>query len=264
MTIRIAAVGDVHLGVGSAGMLRPRLETLPECADLLLLAGDLTRHGTPEEARIVAGELADTPVPVIAVLGTHDYHAECPEQVTEILEEAGVRVLESTAAIVQVDGHRVGIVGAKDFGGGFAGHALDAFGEPEMKAFARRSAACADGLRSALDSLRDADCDLRIALTHYSPVPDTVAGEPLEIYPFLGSYLLAQAIDESGADLAVHGQAHSGTEHGVTNGGVRVRNVAQPLLRRAFSLYHLGGGQAGRGGDVDLNIAAGTGAGRAF
>jgi Icc-related predicted phosphoesterase len=206
MTVRIAAVGDIHLGVGSAGMLRPRLETLPEYADLLLLAGDLTRHGTPEEARVVAGELAGTPVRVIAVLGNH------------------------------------------------------AFGEPKMKAFARRSAACAYGLHSALDSLRDADCDLRIALTHYSPAPDTVAGEPLEIYPFLGSHLLAQAIDESGADLAVHGHAHSGIEHGATNGGVRVRNVAQPLLRRAFGLYHLGGGQAGPGGDVDLDIAAGTGA----
>ena len=240
-TVRIAAVGDIHLGVGSQGLLRPCFEKLPECADLLLLAGDLTRHGTPEEARVVAAELSGMPVPVIAVLGNHDYHAEQPEQVTEILESAGVRVLESTATIVEVEGCRVGIAGTKGLGGGFAGHALDVFGEPEMKALARRSAACADGLRTALDGLRDAGCEIRIALTHYAPVPDTVAGEPPEIYPFLGSYRLAQAIDESGADLAVHGHAHSGTEHGVTNGGVRVRNVAQPLLRRVFGLYHLHG-----------------------
>lgn len=252
MTVRIAAVGDIHLGTGSEGMLRPCLQTLPDCADLLLLAGDLTRHGTPAEARVVAGELVGAPVPVVAVLGNHDYHAERPDRVTEILEEAGVRVLESSATIVDVGDCRVGVAGTKGFGGGFAGHALDFFGEPEMKAFARRSAACADGLRSALDELREAGCDLRVALTHYSPVPDTVAGEPPEIYPFLGSYLLAQAIDESGADLAVHGHAHSGSEHGITNGGVRVRNVAQPLLRRAFGLYHLHGqAEAGHGIDAE-------------
>jgi Icc-related predicted phosphoesterase len=241
MTVRIAAVGDIHLGVGSEGILRPGLEILPECADLLLLAGDLTRHGTVEEARVVAGELAGAAVPVIAVLGNHDYHGERPEQVTKILEDVGVCVLECAATILDVGGCRVGVAGTKGFGGGFAGHGLDAFGEPEIKAFARRSAACADGLRAALDDLRDAGCDIRVALTHYSPVPDTVAGEPPEIHPFLGSYLLAQAIDESGADLAVHGHAHSGTERGLTNGGVRVRNVAQPLLRRAFGLYHLRG-----------------------
>ena len=178
MTIRIAAVGDVHLGVGSAGMLRPGFETLPECADVLLLAGDLTRHGTAEEARVVAGELAGTPVPVIAVLGNHDYHAEQPEAVTEILEEAGVRVLESAGTVVEIDGCRVGVAGTKGFGGGFAGHSLEVFGEPEMKAFARTAAACADGLRAALDGLRDAGCDLRIALTHYAPIADTVVVRP--------------------------------------------------------------------------------------
>ncbi|HEX4787941.1 MAG TPA: metallophosphoesterase family protein [Actinospica sp.] len=237
--MRIAAVGDVHLGMNSAGALRPCVETLPECADLLLLAGDLTRHGTPEEARVVAAELVHAPVPVVAVLGNHDYHADRPAEVTAILEEVGVRVLESAATVVDVGGRRVGVAGTKGFGGGFAGHALDVFGEPEMKAVALRSAACAQGLRSALESLRDAGCESRIALTHYAPVPDTVAGEPPEIYPFLGSYLLAQAIDEAGADLAVHGHAHYGTEHGMTNGGVRVRNVALPLLRQAFALYNL-------------------------
>lgn len=152
-----------------------------------------------------------------------------------------MRVLESAATVIEVAGRRVGVAGTKGFGGGFAGHALDVFGEPQMKALALRSAACAEGLRSARESLRDADCESRTALTHYAPVPDTVAGEPPEIYPFLGSYLLARAIDEAGADLAVHGHAHYGTEHGVTNGGIRVRNIAQPLLRQAFALYHLHG-----------------------
>ncbi len=239
MTIRVAAVGDIHLGTGSAGTLRPAIESLRDCADVLLLAGDLTRHGTAEEARVVAGELADAPVPVIAVLGNHDYHGEQPEEIAGILQKQGVRTLEGESAVLDVDGFRLGVAGAKGFGGGFPGRALEAFGEPEIKAFARCSAASADGLRAALDELGPAGCDFRIALTHYSPVPETLAGEPLEIYPFLGSYLLAQAIDEGGADLAVHGHAHSGSEQGMTNGGVRVRNVAQPLIRRAFALFHL-------------------------
>lgn len=239
MTIRIAAVGDIHLGVGGAGSLRPSLATLGERADLFLLAGDLTRHGTVDEARVVADELADLPVPVIAVLGNHDYHGEQPDRVAAVLAERGIRTLESQTAIVEVGACRVGIAGTKGFGGGFAGHALDVFGEPELKAFACKSAALADGLAAALNELAAAGCGLRIALTHYSPVPDTLAGEPPEIFPFLGSYLLAQAIDASGADLALHGHAHSGSERGMTSGGVRVRNVAQPLIRRAYALFHL-------------------------
>lgn len=211
----------------------------------------------------MAVELAGTPVPVIAVLGNHDHHGEQPEKVAEILETVGVRVLESAATVLEINGSRVGVAGTKGFGGGFAGHALDVFGEPEMKAFARRSAACADGLRTALDELRGADCEIRIALTHYAPVPDTVIGEPPEIYPFLGSYLLAQAIDESGAGLAIHGHAHSGTERGITGGGVRVRNVAQPLLHCAFGLYHLHG-QAHPDHEIDAETHAGEpGPGRA-
>lgn len=239
MTIRVAAVGDIHLGTASEGVLRPAIQSLRECADVLLLAGDLTRHGTADEARVVAGELADAPVPVVAVLGNHDYHGEQPEQIVQILEEQGVRTLEGEAAVLDLGGFRLGVAGTKGFGGGFPGRALEAFGEPEIKAFARRSEACAEGLRAALDELKSADCDFRIALTHYSPVPETLAGESPEIFPFLGSYLLAQAIDEGGADLAVHGHAHSGCEQGMTNGGVRVRNVAQPLIRRAFALFHL-------------------------
>lgn len=240
MTVRIAAVGDVHLGVASGGALRPALEGLGEQADLLLLAGDLTRHGTVDEARVVAEEFAGLPVPVIAVLGNHDYHDDRPEEIAAILEAHGIRTLESQAAVLQVAGCRVGVAGTKGFGGGFSGHALDAFGEPEMKAFARRASACADGLAAALDTLKADGCEIRIALTHYAPVPDTVAGEAPEIYPFLGSYLLAQAIDAGGADLAIHGHAHSGSERGMTSGGVRVRNVAQPLIQRAYALFHVG------------------------
>jgi Icc-related predicted phosphoesterase len=237
--IRVAAVGDIHMGADSRGLLRPAFDTLPDCADLLLLAGDLTRHGTPDEARVVAEEVRGLAVPVVAVLGNHDHHDEQPEKVTAILQDADVTVLESVGTVVECGGVRVGIAGTKGFGGGFVGRSAGEFGEPLMKEFVRYSRRCADGLRGALEELARQGCEVRVALTHFSPVADTLAGEPLEIYPFLGSYLLAEAIDTAGADLAVHGHAHMGTEHGMTAGGVRVRNVAQPVIRRAFNVYDL-------------------------
>lgn len=237
--IRIAAVGDIHMGPESKGLLRPSFETLPDCADVLLLAGDLTRHGTPEEARVVAREVEGLAVPVVAVLGNHDHHADLPDEVAAVLRDAGVRVLEGEATVVSNGDARIGVAGTKGFGGGFVGRCAGEFGEPIMKEFVRYSRRRADGLRLSLEELDEQDCDVRIALTHFAPVPDTLAGEPPEIYPFLGSYLLAEAIDTAGADLAVHGHAHLGTEHGMTSGGVKVRNVAQPVIGRAFHVYHL-------------------------
>ncbi|MCP3820017.1 metallophosphoesterase [Streptomyces sp. A3M-1-3] len=237
--IRVAAVGDIHLGKDSKGLLRPAFDTLANHADVLLLAGDLTRHGTVEEARVVAGEVAGLPVPVVGVLGNHDYQSDQEEAVTAVLTDVGVTVLEGEGAQFDIGGTMLGVAGTKGFGGGFAGRSAGEFGEPEMKAFVRYTRRCADSLRRSLEELAAGGCDVRIALTHFSPVPDTLAGEPLEIYPFLGSYLLAEAMDTAGADLAVHGHAHLGTEHGMTVGGVRVRNVAQPVIDRAFAVYHL-------------------------
>ncbi|GAA3062059.1 metallophosphoesterase family protein [Streptomyces glomeratus] len=237
--IRVAAVGDIHMGPESKGALRPAFESLPECADVLLLAGDLTRHGTTEEARVVAQEVQDLGVPVVAVLGNHDHHDERPDEVAAVLEDSGTRVLEGRGTVLGVGDIRVGVAGTKGFGGGFVGRSAGEFGELLMKEFVRCSRRCADALRRALEELDGQGCDVRIALTHYSPVPETLAGEPLEIYPFLGSYLLAEAIDTAGADLAVHGHAHAGTEHGMTSGGVKVRNVAQPVIGQAFRVYHL-------------------------
>ncbi|MFE2278273.1 metallophosphoesterase [Streptomyces sp. NPDC059454] len=249
--IRIAAVGDIHMGPDTRGTLRPAFDTLPECADLLLLAGDLTRHGTVEEARVVADEIRDLGVPVAAVLGNHDHHDDRQDEVTAVLRDAGAHVLEGESAVVRAGDARVGVAGTKGFGGGFVGASAGEFGEPVMKEFVRLSRRCADGLRTSLEKLDQEGCDVRIALTHYSPVPETLAGEPLEIYPFLGSYLLAEAIDMAGADLAVHGHAHAGSEHGMTTGGVKVRNVAQPVIGRAFHVYHL---------PVHDRVGAGTGA----
>ena len=236
--IRVAAVGDVHAGLDSGGCLRPHFEHVSERADVLLLAGDLTRHGDPAEAAVLVDELRDIGVPTIAVLGNHDHHSDAADRITGLLMDSGICVLEGNSTVVQVNGTTVGVAGSKGFGGGFAGACATDFGEPEMKAFIRHSRGLADRLGSALGQL---DTDVRIALLHYSPVEDTLRGERLEIYPFLGSYLLAEAIDRAGADLAVHGHAHGGVEKGMTPGGVHVRNVAQPVIKHAYHVYCLGG-----------------------
>ncbi|NBE80405.1 metallophosphoesterase family protein [Micromonospora rubida] len=235
--IRIAAVGDVHVDQDVVGRFRPALNELPDCADVLLLAGDLTRHGTEAEARCVAEEFGGLGVPVVTVLGNHDHQHDRVPQVVEVLQEAGIRVLEGEGIVLEVAGGRLGVAGVKGFGGGFAGRCASDFGEPEMKSFVRTTNESAEALGVALRGL---DCDLLVALTHYSPVPDTLAGEPLEIYPFLGSYQLGQAIDSAPTALALHGHAHAGSERGTTPGGVRVRNVAHPVIKQAYSIFHLG------------------------
>ncbi|MFP5317654.1 MAG: metallophosphoesterase [Acidimicrobiia bacterium] len=236
--IRVAAVGDVHAGLDSGGCLRPHFEHVSERADVLLLAGDLTRHGDPAEAAVLVDEVRDLGVPTVAVLGNHDHHSDSGDRITGQLLEAGICVLEGESTVVAVNGATVGVAGSKGFGGGFAGACATDFGEPQMKAFIGHTRGLAERLGSALGAL---DTDVRIALLHYSPVEDTLRGERLEIYPFLGSYLLAEAIDRVGADLVVHGHAHAGVEKGMTPGGVHVRNVAQPVIKHAYHVYCLGG-----------------------
>ena len=233
--IRIAATADVHFGRDSAGTMRPGLERIDRDADLLLLAGDLTKAGDPGEAEVLAGELSDLPVPVVAVLGNHDYHSDRQADVRSAIERAGVTVLEGEWAVVSVGGADVGIAGGKGFGGGFTGSSGTEFGEPQMKDFIGHSRFLAENLERALG--RVAEADLVISLTHYSPVRETLSGESPEIFPFLGTYLLAEAIDRARTDLAVHGHAHHGSEKGVTPGGVNVRNVAMPVLRRPYAVY---------------------------
>jgi Icc-related predicted phosphoesterase len=235
--IRIAAVGDIHFGTDSAGTLRPHLEHLPEHADVFLIAGDVTRRGLPEEADVLAAELAGVGVPIVAVLGNHDYHSDQPDVVAGILEQAGVRVLEGDGVVLELGDARLGVAGTKGFGGGFVGACGSDFGEPEMKAFVGHTKRLARALE---ERLGDLEADVRVALLHFSPVEATLAGERLEIYPFLGSYLLAEAIDRAGADLVLHGHAHRGSEKGVTPGGISVRNVAQPVIGHAYNVYCLG------------------------
>jgi Icc-related predicted phosphoesterase len=236
--IRLAAVGDVHFAADSPGRLRPHLEAAAEDVDALLLAGDLTHRGRPEEARVLAGEVAGLELPILAVLGNHDYHLGAQDEIGAILREAGVHVLEGSGEVVAVRGVALGVAGVKGFCGGFAGACVTEFGEPEVKAFAASARRSAESLRAALDAL---DCDVRVALLHYAPVEATLVGEPPGLWPFLGSYLLAEAADAAGAALILHGHAHAGSaEEARTPGGVPVRNVAQPVIRRPFALIVAG------------------------
>jgi Icc-related predicted phosphoesterase len=201
---------------------------------VLLVAGDLTRLGTVAEGRVAAGELAGLGVPVIAVLGNHDYHSGQAPTISELLCQAGVHVLDGDAASVDVGGDRLGVAGVKGFGGGFTGACASDFGEQEMRDFVAYSREESGRLDAALATL---DMPARVVLTHYAPVPGTLAGERREIYPFLGSSFLEQVIDRHGARLAVHGHAHYGTEEGCTCGGVPVRNVARAVIRRPYAVY---------------------------
>ena len=238
--IRVAAVGDLHAGPDSAETIRPRFEGIAERADVLLLAGDLTKRGTAEEGRILADELRDIGVPVVAVLGNHDHHSGQQDLVRGHLEDAGIIVLEGETTDIEIGGSRLGIAGTKGFGGGFVGASATPFGEEEMKAFVGHTEMVAESLEAALRKTEGADA--RVALLHYAPIEATLSGERLEIYPFLGSYLLAEAIDRVGADVVFHGHAHRGTEKGATPGGIHVRNVAEHVIGHAYNVYVVGNG----------------------
>ncbi|MEO3888607.1 metallophosphoesterase [Nonomuraea sp. B5E05] len=234
--LRIAAVGDIHLGEDGRGHYRRRLEGIEERADVFMLAGDLTRHGTLQEGKVVADELRDLPIPAVAVLGNHDYHSDLQDEIADELRDAGVIVLDDDGVVLQCGDTKLGIVGGKGFGGGFAGKCASEFGEREIKNFVAHTRHIAEAWKVAL---KEIVADERVVLSHYSPVKETLEGEPPEIYPFLGSYLLAEAVDTAGADLILHGHAHKGSPKGMTPGGIRVRNVALPVLGRAYGVYCL-------------------------
>ncbi|MGE3611278.1 MAG: metallophosphoesterase [Bacteriovoracaceae bacterium] len=234
--IRIAATGDVHFDKKSHNRLSQHWNSLSDKADFLLIAGDLTQTGHPEEMQIIANDLKTCPIPVISVLGNHDYHYDQVEKVTSILINAGVTVLERKSIILNIKHETVAISGAKGFGGGFVGASGADFGEPEMKAFMRHSKKEA---RELEEIIKSSEADYKIVLLHYSPITQTLFGEKKEIYPFLGCYYLSEAVDYGEADIVFHGHAHHGIEKGETPGGIPVRNVAQPVIRHAFNIYTL-------------------------
>ena len=215
-------------------MLAPLLTELKDEADILLLAGDLTRSGKPAEAEIVVDELAEAGLPIVAVLGNHDYHSDQVAEVVAILKDAGIHVLDRSSVVLDIAGQRVAIAGTKGFGGGYGPALADDFGESEMKGWIRHAETEAEALEDVLTALVG---DVRIVLLHYVPTVETLDGERLELYPFLGNSMLGEAIDRSGADLVVHGHAHHGSLTGTTPGGVPVRNVAQSVIRAPYVVF---------------------------
>jgi Icc-related predicted phosphoesterase len=222
--IRVAAVGDLHFRKTSGGSLAPLLTHMNENADVLLLCGDLTDHGLEEEAHGLAKELAAVRVPMIGVLGNHDYHSHADGVVSRILSEAGVQLLDGDA--VEVCG--IGFAGIKGFLGGYGRGTLGPWGEPATKRFVQEAVDEALKLEEALRRLRT---ERRVALMHYAPVRETCVGEPAEIFAYLGCGRLEEPLHTYPVDAVFHGHAHHGAPEGHTTNGIPVYNVALPLLR---------------------------------
>jgi Icc-related predicted phosphoesterase len=227
-TIRVAAVADLHCAKSSQGTFQPLFARINEAADIALLGGDLTDYGLPEEAAVLGRELTALRIPAAAVLGNHDLESGRSAEVIQALRDAGVQVLDGDAC--ELAG--VGIAGVKGFGGGFGRHALAPWGETIIKQFVHEAVNEALKLEAALARLRTRSL---IALLHYAPIQGTVDGEPLEIYPFLGSSRLEEPISRYPVSAVFHGHAHRGQLEGKTKGGVPVYNVSMPLLARSFA-----------------------------
>ena len=226
-SVRVAAVGDLHCKRSSSGFLQTLFSRIGENADVLALCGDLTDRGLADEARVLAKELQAVKIPKIAVLGNHDFESDAAGEVTEILAGAHVTVLDGTA--IEISG--IGFAGAKGFAGGFGERALQAWGEGATKVFVREAVDETLKLESALARLRTPG---RVVLLHYSPIVDTVDGEPREIFPFLGSSRLEEPLNRYAASVVFHGHAHRGQPEGKTSAGVPVYNVALPLLQQIY------------------------------
>ena len=227
-TIRLAAVADVHCTRTSSGALAPVFAEAASQADVLLLGGDLTDYGHADEARVLARELSGVKIPILAVLGNHDFESGHEEEIVKILVDGGVQVLDGDS--VEVQG--VGFAGVKGFGGGFGRRTLEPWGEAATKAFVHEAVGEALKLERALARLRTAQ---RVALLHYAPIEATVEGEPREIFPFLGSSRLEEPLNRYEVTVAFHGHAHRGAPEGRTSAGIPVFNVAMPLMRRVLS-----------------------------
>jgi Icc-related predicted phosphoesterase len=225
---RIAALGNLHCLRTSGDVLKPIFSHVAADADVILLCGDLTDYGKPQEAKILAQALSVVGrVPVLAVLGNHDYECGTAEEVEHILCDSGVHVLDGTS--IELDG--IGYIGVKGFAGGFGDRSLQPWGESVLKEFVREGVEEALKLESGLAKMSSTP---RIVLLHYAPIRATVEGEPAEIIPFLGSSRLEEPLNRYGVTAVFHGHAHHGTPEGMTREGVPVYNVAMPLLRRRY------------------------------
>ncbi len=224
-TLRIAAIADLHYMSEVRASLVPILTKASEDADILLICGDLTHHGLAEEAAALGKDLASLRVPILAVLGNHDFHSDQQEEIKQVLKDSPIQVLDGDAVAVR----GIGFAGVKGFATGFGRRVLEPWGEDIVKQFVRLAVEEALKLESALARLRT---EQRIALLHYAPILDTVEGEPPEIHPFLGSSRLEEPLNRFEVTAAFHGHAHHGRPEGRTSTGIPVYNVSLPLLRR--------------------------------
>lgn len=223
--LRVAAVGDLHVNDTTKGSYRALFEQVSDDADVLCLCGDLTNYGKTGEVENLLADLKACTIPMVGVLGNHEHECGQPEQVTRMLCDAGVKML--TGQAYEIDG--VGFAGGKGFIGGFGRYMLSSFGEASIKTFVQEAVEDANGIENSIRMLRT---ERSVVLLHYSPVVDTVVGEPPEIHAFLGSSRLAETIDRyDNISLVVHGHAHRGAPEGRTNKGTPVYNVALPVLR---------------------------------
>ncbi len=222
--MRIAATADLHFFSPRFGAIQEQLVLVRDQADLLVIAGDLTNYGKPDEMEPLLNSLVRLRLPIVAVLGNHDYESGSQAELARMMTDAGIKFLDGTA--YERDG--VGFAGTKGFPGGFGRGALTAFGEVEVKAFVQAAIDEALKLERAMSQLRSPK---RVVVLHYAPIGDTVQGEAPEIFPYLGSSRLAEVIDRHGADMVLHGHAHNGSPDGKTTAGIRVHNVALPMLQ---------------------------------
>jgi len=235
--VKIAAAGDVHASEATRDRIAEAFERVQEEADLVLLAGDLTTHGEVGQALVLADACRDLAVPVCAILGNHDLHLGNGDEISAVLREAGVKMLERATAVYELDGLDVGVVGAKGFVGGFPGSALPDFGEPLLRRVYAETTSEVDAIAHGLQEV--APCALRIVLLHYAPTSDTLHGEPEGIWTYLGCDRLALPIAEYRPDVVLHGHAHAGSFEGAI-GPVPVYNVAVHVTGRDFYVFELG------------------------
>ena len=224
--VRVAAAGDLHCREGNRDQIEAAFEAL-DAVDLVLLAGDLTSHGALEEAEILVAAAGRIEAPVFTVLGNHDHHAGQGEEMAALLTEGGLRMVDPGHEVLELDDLEVGVVGSKGFVGGFAPHQMPDFGEPSLRALYAEAGEEVKALSAGLAAV--ATCPLRLVVLHYSPSEETLAGEPREIFAFMGSDRLAAPILEHGPDLVVHGHAHAGSPEGRI-GETPVYNVSLPVL----------------------------------
>jgi Icc-related predicted phosphoesterase len=234
VTLRVAAAGDVHAGEPLRERLTRVFADVAVESDLILLAGDLTTHGLPDQAAVLADACRDLPVPVVAVLGNHDYHSCREEEVKAALADRGVLVLDRSHTVFEIGDLDVGVVGTKGFVGGFPGAEIPDFGEPALRQIYQETTAEVEALEAGLEAV--AGCHKRIVLLHYAPIVDTIVGEPEGIWAFLGSGRLAGPIGMHRPELVVHGHAHHGAARGAI-GTVPVYNVAGHVTGQDFVVF---------------------------